>query len=198
MHRGLEIGPGHCPLPDDERIRWDHVLYKDNPARGHAHFGSPQRFHGVRWGTDPLPQGDGYYDEVYASHVIEHLDTRRVPHALSEAYRVLKPGGLIEVWTLDVRKLVEAYLRGECGDDWRRDNPGSDPFVWFAMRLFSYGPPDAGVENFHRTCFDGPFLRKRLELAGFERVERILGPDERVRGESHGRCEMGAIARKGK
>ena len=186
MKRGLEIGPGDSPLKSNGMICWDTMA--SSTMSEVKSFKLTVDFHDVVWGCNSIPVAADYYDEIYASHVIEHVDWRLVGPALREARRVLKRGGTIEIWTVDVRKLVDAYLRGECGDDWRRGNPRSNPFVWFVGRLHAYGPPDGAPDNWHRGQFDAPYLRRMLHEWGFVDIEQLV---TRVRGTSHGPCEMG-------
>ncbi|MEM9969476.1 MAG: methyltransferase domain-containing protein [Pseudomonadota bacterium] len=44
----------------------------------------------VAWNVEDIDCGDQEFDAIICSHVLEHVDT---PKALSEMYRVLKPGG---------------------------------------------------------------------------------------------------------
>lgn len=62
-------------------------------------------------GFDPIPYPDGYFDHVWMIHAIEHVpftvwshDGHRsypVMKLLSEVYRILKPGALFEILTLE-------------------------------------------------------------------------------------------------
>lgn len=62
--------------------------------------------------TSTWPIEAGALSLVYADNVIEHisLDAGRV--MLAEAYRCLRPGGVIRLVTPDIRLHVELYLAG--------------------------------------------------------------------------------------
>lgn len=168
--RPLEIGPGEHPLPGFDSL--DSV-----PRRGVKYV--------ARWGEEPLPIEACSYTFVFASHVLEHVPWNRTIAALREANRVLRPGGVLEVWVPDFAFIVDCYLRRRCGDRWRRDNPEGDPMLWVNGRVFTYGP---GEENWHKACFDARHLRQCLQRAGFVGVERL---DRRTRGVSHGAIDLG-------
>src|SRR5580765_1412357 len=51
-------------------------------------------------------------DEVRASHILEHFAEIEIQAALSEWFRVLKPGGMIKIAVPDFRVLSEQYLSG--------------------------------------------------------------------------------------
>ena len=175
MVKKLEIGPGEYPLPGYERL--------DMISR-------PGVTYVACWGRDRLPIADGAFDEVFASHVLEHVPWNRTVEALMEAARVLRSGGRVEIWVPNFACIVDSYLRHRCGDDWRRDNPDGHYMRWVNGRLFTYGP---GEENWHRACFDEPYLKECLQKAGFVQIERIPA---RTRGTSHGRIDLGMEARK--
>ena len=62
--------------------------------------------------TDLSAFADGSVEEVYASHVLEHLSHRdELPCALREIARVLRPGGLFRLSVPDFDQLVRLYLR---------------------------------------------------------------------------------------
>lgn len=167
----LEIGPGQHPLPGCDTL--DCVGSPTWPAE---------------WGAEPLPIPDGHYAEVYASHVLEHVPWFKSLEALREVWRILQPGGLLEIWVPDFAAIVRAYLSGECGDQWRRHNPEGDSMAWVNGRLFTYGPAEP---NWHRACFDFAYLSRLLALARFTQIERI---PKRTRGKSHGPAELGVRA----
>lgn len=167
---GLEIGPGNHPLPGFESL----------DAVGKSTYTA-------RWGyqdLNPIVNPDSY-DEVYASHVLEHIPWNRTIRALKDVFRILKPGGVFEVWVPDFEYIVSCYQRRVCGDTWRRDNPSSDPLLWVNGRIFTYGPE---IENYHFACFDYEHLSNCLSQAGFADIERIA---KRTRGTSHGPIDLG-------
>ena len=65
----------------------------------------------------PLALEDGSVGLVYSSHFLEHVPFSQVPDLLSEALRVLRPGGVIRLVLPDLENLAREYLsRRQHGD----------------------------------------------------------------------------------
>jgi predicted SAM-dependent methyltransferase len=62
--------------------------------------------------TSRFPFPDNSFDVIYSEHVIEHIHTDKIPFFLSEARRVLKPGGLFRVTTPDLEIHAREYCAG--------------------------------------------------------------------------------------
>lgn len=58
-----------------------------------------------------FPFPDNYFSAVYSSHVLEHFTPEQALSLLSEAYRVLKPGGILRIVVPDLREVCQEYLR---------------------------------------------------------------------------------------
>ncbi len=101
-------------------------------------------------------------DELYLSHVLEHLGHQgEFEQALTGFFRVLKPGGVISVGVPDMQALCEIFLA-----------PQTPLGVKFGVVNILFG----GQKNpydFHRAGFDENLLRHFLQAAGFEAVERL-------------------------
>lgn len=163
----LEIGPGKRPVGTAEE-GWVHAGY------------------GVRWGYSALPYEDNSFSEFYASHVLEHIPWNKTAAALSEAYRVVADGGIIEIWVPNFEYIVECYHQKKMGDRWKRYNKERNFMKWVNGRIFTYGPR---ADNWHHSCFDAEYLNQCLEDAGFCEVHTI---PERIRGAGHGPIDLGA------
>jgi len=74
-------------------IAWTGVEFK--PERRQACSELGYSMYATNLEIEPLPFGDNAFDVVVASHVFEHLEN--LDGALKEAWRVLKPGGLMIV-----------------------------------------------------------------------------------------------------
>ena len=61
----------------------------------------------------PLPVKDESAFIVYTSHTIEHLMDKHDRHMFTEAYRILKPGGIIRATTPDIDLYYQAYLQND-------------------------------------------------------------------------------------
>lgn len=94
----------------------------------------------IKAGTDArrLPYADGSVDEVYASHVLEHVPRRQVVPTLREWARVLKPNGIMRVAVPNLRLLsdrmndmneerVEAVIFGGQDDEHDQHYAGHTP-----------------------------------------------------------------------
>ena len=57
-----------------------------------------------------FPFPDDYFDAVYSSHVLEHFSPRDGGHLISEACRVLKPGGILRTVVPDLEATCREYL----------------------------------------------------------------------------------------
>lgn len=67
--------------------------------------------------TVPWPLEDSSVSHVYADNVIEHITLDQGRAMLAEAYRCLRPGGVIRIVTPDIRGHVEMYLAGAASLD---------------------------------------------------------------------------------
>lgn len=103
---------------------------------------------------------DGSVDLVYLSHVLEHLPRARIGSALSEFFRILRPGGTVRVSVPDFDLLVEMYQSS-------------------GRNVMAITQPLMGGQrsewDFHYTVFNRPHLQGLLEGAGFEDVAECNG-----------------------
>jgi SAM-dependent methyltransferase len=180
--RYLEIGPG------DERIEGFETL---NIFRG------PGVDH-VCDASKPLPFKDNAFDLIYASHVLEHIVWYQTEAALREWIRILKPGGVLEVWVPDGLKICQTLLNYELNgisdidkDGWYRLNPRKDPYVWVNGRIFTYGDGTGNPNhpNWHRAIFTLGYLKELFERVGFINVREMECSE--VRGYDHGWINLG-------
>lgn len=57
----------------------------------------------------PLPLGDGTFDGILCSHVVEHFDCHEAAKLLQECWRVLAPGGVLVVSVPDAGYFLSVY-----------------------------------------------------------------------------------------
>lgn len=99
---------------------------------------------------------DGTYDEVYASHVLEHVPYEKLDGVFHEFYRILKMGGRLRVAVPDLDKWAEERVKG---------NPEA------CQRILLGGHTDANDQ--HRAAFDRSVLSEYLTRAGFLGLEEF-------------------------
>ena len=71
--------------------------------------------------SDPLPYDEATVANIYASHVIEHVETEHVERFIAEAHRVLKPGGVLRIVCPDARFLYQVSAFENAFWTWRRE-----------------------------------------------------------------------------
>jgi SAM-dependent methyltransferase len=119
--------------------------------------------------TKPLPWAAGSVDACYTSHTVEHMSRDEGASLVREAFRVLKPGGVLRVVVPDLHAFVGHYRDGTLA---------ADRFVEDLGVL--YGPDKRGlarllapvVEFPHKCMYDTATMRKLFESAGFVARER--------------------------
>ncbi len=60
-----------------------------------------------------IPRADGSVDYFVLHHVLEHFGCGAAQDLIDEAFRVLKPGGSLLVFTPDMRMLADRWLQGK-------------------------------------------------------------------------------------
>lgn len=108
---------------------------------------------------------DGTFQDVYASHVIEHLDyVDEIASTLKEWHRVLAPGGRLYVSAPDLDTLCELFLLRETTTIEER---------FLIMRMMFGGHTDEF--DHHVAGLNEEFLRDYLRKAGFGDIRRVDG-----------------------
>lgn len=103
-----------------------------------------------------IPFDGGVADYVYSSHFFEHFFHDEAAFIAREAWRVLKPGGVLRVCVPDLEIAVNTYLEG------RREA---------ALQYFFEGGKSDYFSR-HKYMYDFTLLKELLERAGFASVTR--------------------------
>lgn len=124
----LELGPGTIPHP---RARYGLDL--------HHPFRAPvQDIASEKWQKSDGVIPDNSIDELFASHVLEHVAKGQpIIHVMSEALRVLKPGGTFTM-VLPLVGYTDEYGNGHSVQGWQ---PYADPThvqFWWAPESWLY------------------------------------------------------------
>lgn len=113
-----------------------------------------------------LPLPDCSCDEVYASHVLEHIGYQNeLEKALREVYRVLTPGGHFGISVPDLRVLSDLFLSPTLSLAQR----------FHVMRIMFGGQKDEW--DFHKVGLDQEILTHYLFRSGFQAVEKTPPSD---------------------
>lgn len=105
-------------------------------------------------------------DEIYASHVLDHISRYKIDETLREWNRILKEGGTLRIAVSDFERVVTMYLEGLDLEE-----------LWGCI---VGGHKDE--HDRHGCIFDFATLRRYLEQHGFENIRRynwrgFLPPD---------------------
>lgn len=123
----------------------------------------------VAWNlADGIPFDDGTVDALLSEHVLEHLTLQQGLGVLEDAYRALRPGGVLRVSVPDAGLLLRSYA-GTSDNGWAREF--ATPML--AVNALFY-------ENDHRTMYDATLMIALFELAGFVEVAERQPRDSRI------------------
>lgn len=118
-----------------------------------------------------LPHADDSCDVVYSSHMIEHFDRQEAAIFLKEAFRVLRPGGIIRIVAPNIKHHVEQYLAS------------GDANAFIESTLLCVSRPRSPTQKIkqlfigsrhHLWMYDGKSLTALLKIHGFEKVEELV------------------------
>jgi len=98
-----------------------------------------------------LPMEHDTVDLIYASHVLEHLDTSGMWEAILEWNRVLKKDGVVRISVPNFEAVVDQYRKG---------------VSLLKLKPFIYGGENAEWDR-HFFCFDKATLISIFAQAGF-------------------------------
>jgi len=104
---------------------------------------------------------DNSVEEIYASHVVEHVPQQKVEKTLEGIYRVLSENGKFYVSVPDMDILCKIFI-----------DPKASPDVKLhVMRMMFGGQIDE--YDFHYVGWNYMFMHNFLKRAGFKKVERV-------------------------
>lgn len=150
--RRINIGCGRWPL-----LYWTN-LDSDPSVRADIYTEVP-----------PIPYPDDSIDEVFAGHVLEHMEPDAGREFLRECYRCLRPGGRLGVVVPDMEEVMRRYLRLNPEHD-RVSDIVYDNRWWdihdmdTVCALFMYSTVQ---ESHHKWMYSPATLRNRMLEAGF-------------------------------
>ncbi len=117
--------------------------------------------------TDMAHRGSGLFDEIIMVHALEHLNMNDGNQVIAAIYRILKPGGFVEIEVPDLIKSCKLMQDVSI-------KLGEDNTRWFrVMGLFNGTTGDDGEGQYHLCMYTQEYLRFRLEEQGFKKIEEI-------------------------
>lgn len=163
----LHVGCGLCLLPG-----WLNVLYEPRQEYGRVvNMEGAQRLNYNLLKEWPWP--DNSVSNVAGAHFIEHLDLNQGLKFCKQAFRVLRPGGVIRLSCPDLETYARSYINGDqkffADEQVRRAcvfKEAQTPSQIFAAKAYDSG-------GAHKWFHDFSSLKNVLERCGFVDVRRV-------------------------
>ena len=111
--------------------------------------------------TDLSQFEDNSIEEIYASHVVEHVAQKNVEKTLKGIYRVLKDNGKFYVSVPDMDLLCKIFI----------DPKAPYNVKFYVMRVMFGGQIDE--YDFHYFGWDFELLSGLLKNVGFDEIEKV-------------------------
>lgn len=149
----------------------------------------------------PLPIPSESTDRILAEHVLEHFDFRTdALHLAKEAYRILRPNGVLRVIVPDCERYINAYTMKDA-DLWQQLGWNLDQLphdIYTPMHIINHQFHQEG-EHFFGYDFDT--LKFLLTRAGFSEITRqsyrqSIDPHLEFDQENHRKYSLYVDARK--
>lgn len=103
----LDLGAGYCYFANNVRAKETHAVDIADTVREYAASGVIAHVSS----SDNLDElADGYFDLVFASNLLEHLDRETLTGTLAEVRRVLRPGGRVILIQPNFRYCATSYF----------------------------------------------------------------------------------------
>ncbi len=123
---------------------------------------------------------DNSIDVVYASHLFEHLTLKSANLFLSEAYRTLKPGGVLRIVVPDLYKIAKKYISEYENNTYTNT---TTEFIMWAINMHREGQYGnnigfikkqvleiMGYPHQHKFMYDEKSLIKLFENSNFKNI----------------------------
>jgi len=162
---GLSIAPGWINIDNSPNARLSkypllkRTLWKLGVLSNY-HYSVPwSRSIEVRDLTKPLLYADSSIDFVYTSHLLEHLSRDDARKLIEEAFRVLKPRGLVRLVVPDLAVGARDYVAALQSNP--NDAKAAPVFLnWLQLSR-------TGARDPHLWMYDAPSLAATLSECGF-------------------------------
>lgn len=117
--------------------------------------------------TTGLPEPDSSVSEIFTEHFMEHIELKAAVNLLQHCWRVLKPGGRIQIVMPDCRKIADMYLRNDIEGMrliglYEANNGSMCQFLNQAMRAWG-----------HKFLWDVDELSHQMRLLGFLNIREV-------------------------
>lgn len=113
---------------------------------------------------DPLPFQNDYFEEIYCSHVLEHISITKINNVLTECYRILKKDGVFEIIVPDLKDACERFLKNNCKYDEYYD--------------YIFGDQSQPGQQIHKSGFTIEKIKTELLKAHFQIVDVTVMPNQ--------------------
>jgi hypothetical protein len=118
---------------------------------------------------------DKIFSFIYTEMMIASLSPTELDSFLSNCFQSLKPGGVLRISTVNIRKYAEIYLSDDLNlkikyfDEMKSRHPGSSYLFDFPDLLrYPFVTHDPGKETY---AYDLPVLTEKLNKVGFDQVQ---------------------------
>ena len=118
-----------------------------------------------------IDRPDNYYDEIFSSHVLEHVTRPELSAVFTEWNRVLKPNALLEIIVPNMKRIIGKIFYCEQALSKTKDEVLRDEKLRIMEELMKWlygGQKDSN--DFHKIGFTQNYLQYYLSKHGFVEI----------------------------